>query len=165
LKSKQHACRSREAGNGYRAVIESFEPKRDSLIPMLHALQSALGYLPEAAMEDVADYLDMPVSEVYGAATFYTLFSTEPKGRCIVRLCDSPPCHIEGSNGIKAAIERELGIRPGQTTEDGSFTFELVSCFGLCGVAPAVMINEDVYGNLRPEMIHDILARYRRKES
>ena len=89
-----------------------------------------------------------PLSDVYGTATFYTLFATKPKGRYVIRLCDSPPCHIEGSSDIKSAIAKAIGVRPGQTTEDGHFTFEIVSCFGLCGVAPAVMINEDVYGNL-----------------
>lgn len=164
-KKQCSCCQSTSSGNGFVDVIRAFERKRGNVIPALHAVQSKLGYLPEDAMQEIADWLDVPVSDVYGTATFYTLFSTKPKGRYIVRLCDSPPCHIEGSNAIKDAITNELGIKPGETTEDGQFTFEIVSCLGLCGVAPAIMVNEDVYGNLTPQMIGEILLKYRKKES
>lgn len=159
-------CKSHQGtSGGYSEVIRSFERKPGNLIPALHAVQAAAGYLSEEAMLEVAEWLNVPVSDVYGTATFYTLFATKPKGKYIVRLCDSPPCHIEGSNAIMAAITEELGIKPGETTEDGNFTFEIVSCLGLCGVAPAIMVNEDVYGNLSPEMIGDIFLKYRKKES
>lgn len=166
MENKECACsKSCGSGEGYAGIVRGFERSRDNLIPALHAIQAKLGYLPGPAMEDLAEWLGVPVSDVYGTATFYTLFATEPKGRYIVRLCDSPPCHLEGSKSIKSAIEYELGIRPGQTTVDGKFTFEIVSCFGLCGVAPAVMINEDVYGNLTPEAIADVFSNYQEKES
>lgn len=164
MEQKECACKC-GSGNGYRAVVRSFERSRDNLIPVLHEIQARNGYLSDEAMEEVATWLDVPASEVYGTATFYTLFSTKPKGRYVIRLCDSPPCHIEGSKSIIAAIQDELGIEPGETTKDGNFTFELVSCFGLCGVAPAIMVNEDAYGNLQPEMMGDILDKYRNKES
>jgi NADH-quinone oxidoreductase E subunit len=162
---KCSCCNTQEAKCGYSEVIQSFEKKPENLIPALHALQDKLGYLPDEAMHEVAAWLDVPVSNVYGTATFYTMFATEPKGRYTVRLCDSPPCHIEGSNLIKKAIVDELGVKPGETSEDGNFTFEIVSCFGLCGVAPAIMVNEDVYGNLTPKSVRDILCKYRTKES
>jgi NADH-quinone oxidoreductase E subunit len=146
-------------------ALHGFEREADNLIPALHAVQAELGYLSEEAMLDVASWLDIPIATVYGTATFYTLFATKPKGKYIVRLCDSPPCHIEGSSSIKETITNDLGVKPGQTTNDGLFTFEIVSCMGLCGVAPAVMINEDVYGNLTPESMTSILANYREKES
>ena len=144
----------------FKAVIKKFDHDRGNLIPILHALQDQMGYLTTDAMEEVAAWLEIPVSEVYGTATFYTLFAKEPTGQYVVRLCDSTPCHIEGSKPIKKAIEQHLGIKPNETTEDGLFTFEMVSCFGLCGVAPAIMVNEDVYGNLTPEMIPAILNKY-----
>lgn len=165
MEHKECGCTTCGPNNGYHAVIQTYERKRDSLIPILHEIQARAGRISDEAMEEVADWLDVPVSEVHGTATFYTLFSTETKGRYIIRLCDSPPCHIEGSKSIKAAIQKEIGVEPGQTTDDGNFTFELVSCFGLCGVAPAVMINEEVYGNLTPEMMPDIINKYRNKES
>jgi len=148
-----------------KAIIQSFGKERRNLIPILHAVQRSEGYLSEGAMEEVASWLSLHVSEVYGTATFYTLFATAPKGKYVIRFCDSPPCHIEGAMAIKAAIERQLGIGEGQTTDDGLFTFEAVSCIGLCGVAPAMMINNDVYGNLTPEMIPQILGKYKEEEA
>ncbi|MEN6520981.1 MAG: NADH-quinone oxidoreductase subunit NuoE [Armatimonadota bacterium] len=164
-KKECSCCKSSEGEGGYTAIIRAFEKKRGNVIPALHAVQAKMGHLPESAMQEIADWLDVPIADVYGTATFYTLFSTEPKGRYVVRICDSPPCHIEGSNAIRAAITKELGIGPGETTEDGQFSFETVSCFGLCGVAPAIMVNEDVYGNLTPQMIGEIFLKYRKKES
>lgn len=146
------------------SIVDKHGRDRHNLIPILHDLQATLGYVSPEIMETVAEKLDIPASEVYGLATFYTLFYTRPQGRNIVRLCDSPPCHIEGSKKIRQAVVDELGISPGCTTEDGMFTLEVVSCMGLCGVAPAMMVNDDVYGNLTPEMIPGILSKYRREE-
>ena len=165
MEHKECSCCKAQAKGGYLETLHGFERKAGNLIPALHAVQAELGYLPTEAMLEVASWLDVPISTVYGTATFYTLFATEPKGKYIVRLCDSPPCHIEGSGAIKETIANTLGVKPGQTTDDGLFTFEIVSCMGLCGVAPAVMINEDVYGNLTPETMAGILAKYREKES
>lgn len=163
MENKQCGCKSCGHSDGYVEVVRTLERSRGNLIPALHAVQDRVGYLPDEAMQEVADWLEIPISDVYGTATFYTLFATKPKGRYIIRLCDSPPCHLEGSKSIKSAIQKALGIAPGETTDDGDFTFEIVSCFGLCGVAPAVMINEDVYGNLTPEMVGGILAKYRKE--
>jgi len=144
-----------------REVIRKFDADQGNLIPILHALQDQFGYLTSEAMEEVADWLSIPASEVYGTATFYTLFATKPLGRHVIRLCDSTPCHIEGSKSIRKALETNLGVCPGKTTKDGLFSFEIVSCFGLCGVAPAIMVDDDVYGNLTPDAIPQILAKYR----
>jgi len=128
---------------------------------MLHDLQDELGYVSSEVMEMVAERLGVTASQVHGVATFYTLFYTKPQAKNIVRLCDSPPCHIEGSKAVREAVTAELGIAPGSASEDGDFAFEIVSCMGLCGVAPAIMVNDDVYGNLKPEMIPSILGKYR----
>lgn len=156
-------CKSHGSGETYQTVVRSFEQKRENLIPALHAVQDRIGHLPEEAMVDIATWLEIPVSEVYGTASFYTLFSAEPKGKYIIRLCDSPPCHIEGSKSIKSAVQEALGVAPGETTKDGLFTFEVVSCIGLCGVAPAIMINEEAYGNLTPQSVVDVLNKYRKE--
>ena len=148
-----------------RDCVRQFGQGQGNLIPILHSLQSRYGYLTAEAMEEVADWLDIPASEVYGTATFYTLFAVKPLGEHVIRLCDSPPCHIEGATSIRKAIEEHLGISEGETTDDGTFTLEAVSCIGLCGVAPAIMIDEDVYGNLTPEMIPAILREKRGEEN
>ena len=140
--------------------IRQFGQEQGNLIPILHAVQAKCGFLSAEAMDEIADWLAIPASEVYGTATFYTLFAVEPLGKHVIRLCDSPPCHIEGSVNVRKAIEKHLGIGDGETTEDGLFTLQSVSCIGLCGVAPAIMIDDDVYGNLTPEMIPSILGKY-----
>jgi NADH-quinone oxidoreductase subunit E len=145
-------------------IIERHGTDRHNLIPILHDLQRAMGFVSPEVMETVAERLDIPASEVNGTATFYTLFYTKPQGKFMVRLCGSPPCHIEGSKAVRDAVAGELGIDPGSTTGDGLFTFEIVSCMGLCGVAPAIMVNDDVYGNLTPDMIPGIIGKYRRAE-
>ncbi len=165
MESKECACKTAAGNGGYVDLIRTFGQTKENLIPALHTIQDKLGYLPGAAMQELSDWLGVPISDVYGTATFYTLFSTEPKGRYVIRLCDSPPCHLEGSKSIKSAIQSAIGVPPGETTEDGDFTFEIVSCLGLCGVAPAIMINDDVYGNLAPEMIGGIIDKYRAKEA
>jgi len=141
-------------------VIDRVGRAEGNLIPILHELQDALGYVSDEAMETVATELGIPIGRVHGTATFYTLFYTKPQGKNLVRLCDSPPCHIEGSKAIRDAVSNALGVKPGETTADGNFTFEVVSCMGLCGVAPAIMINDDVYGNLTPDAIPGILGKY-----
>ena len=148
------------AGKDVRELIRAFDADQGNLIPILHALQDQFGYLTSEAMEEVAEWLSIPASEVYGTATFYTLFATRPLGQHVIRLCDSTPCHLEGSKSIRKALEESLKVCPGETTKDGIFTLEIVSCFGLCGVAPAIMVDEDVYGNLTAEAIPVILARY-----
>lgn len=163
MEPNKHQSCGDMVGVDTKSVVQAFSRERGNLLPILHALQDNIGYLSCEAMEEVADWLSMPTSEVYGTATFYTLFATEPRGKYIVRICNSTPCHIEGSKAIRGAIEQTLGIQPGGTTDDGLFSFEIVSCFGLCGVAPAIMVNDDVFGNLTPEMVPGILARYSEK--
>ena len=142
-------------------VVDKCGRCETNLIPILYELQRSMGYISDEAMETVAAELGIPVARVHGTATFYSLFYTKPHGVNVIRLCDSPPCHIEGSKAIRDAISRAIGAVPGETTADGDFTFELVSCMGLCGVAPAVMINDDVYGNLTPDAIPGILGKYK----
>lgn len=157
------SCDSKSCVECEAAVVEIVEKCgrcETNLIPILHELQASMGYISNEAMETVAAELGVPVGRVHGTATFYSLFYLKPHGKNIIRLCDSPPCHLEGSKPIRDAISQAIGVAEGETTEDGAFTFELVSCMGLCGVAPAVMINDDVYGNLTPDAIPSILAKY-----
>lgn len=150
-----------DSTSDYKLIIQNFDRVRGNLIPLLHALQDEFGYLSSEAMEETGAWLDVSLSDVYGTATFYTLFSLKAKGKHIIRYCDSTPCHIEGSKAIRDALENALGISTGETTCDGLFTLEKVSCIGLCGVAPAIMVDQDVYGNLTPEIIPAILGKYK----
>lgn len=132
---------------------------RENLIQILHDIQDATAdsSLHADDLDELAGIMDIPVADIVSTASFYTLFSLTPRGRHIIRLCESPPCYIMGEENILAAIKDELGIDIGETTEDGAFTLETTSCLGACGVAPVMMIDDDVYGNLTEEKVTGIL--------
>lgn len=143
-------------------IIGRYGRDAGKLIPILQETQRVYGYLSDQAMQQVAEALGLSVGKVFGVATFYSLFATAPKGKHIIRLCESAPCHIRGAEEICAALEQELGVSPGQTTADGIFTLEYTSCLGVCGVAPAVMVDDVVYGNLTAAKVKEIIGDYRR---
>jgi NADH:ubiquinone oxidoreductase subunit E len=148
------------------ALIKRYGRSRDQLLAILHELQRAnpQNYLTGEDLRLVADYLSLPLSAVHDAVTFYSMFSLVPRGRHIIRVCNSPPCHLAGSWSLISALKEELGVDVGGTTPDGLFTLELTSCLGVCGVAPAMMIDDEVYGNLTPEKLREVLASFREEE-
>lgn len=145
-------------------VVAKYGARSDALLLILHELQAETNYLPEEALREVALALDIPLAKVYGVVTFYSMYSVKPRGKYVIRICESAPCHIMGAQDVIAAMEEALGIKMGETTKDGLFTLEFTSCLGVCGVAPAVMINDTVHGNLTPEAVKAILAEYREKQ-
>lgn len=147
-----------------REILSRFEPRRENLLDILHAVQEASpnNSLLSEDIEAIARYVGITPAEVYGTATFYTMFSVKPRGKHIIRVCASPACHLLGGESVLEALKRELGIDIGETTKDGLFTLEISSCLGVCGVAPAIMIDEVAYGNLTPAKIRDIINEYRR---
>ncbi len=142
-------------------ILDKHGRAPDRLIPILQETQRCYGYLPQDALRGIAEALGVTLAKVYGVASFYSLFALTPKGRHIIRLCESAPCHLRGAEDIRQTLQDELGIAPGETTKDGLFTLEYTSCLGVCGVAPAVMIDEVVYGNLTAAKIREIIAGYR----
>jgi NADH-quinone oxidoreductase subunit E len=145
------------------AILEKFDPRLDNILYILHELQdnNAQHYLAREDIEKCADFLNIPYSYVHGVATFYTMFSLKPRGRYIIRLCDSPPCHLMGSSSLLDYLKQRLHLQVGETTKDGLFTLETCSCLGVCGVAPALMMNDEVLGNLTPERVDTILEERR----
>jgi NADH-quinone oxidoreductase E subunit len=134
---------------------------KEDLLVLLEEAQSKSGYLSEDIITELAQSVAMSVSDVYGVATFYSFLSTKPLGRNIIRICQSLPCHLKDSRMIIESLEDELGIKPGETTLDGKFSFELANCIGVCDEAPVMLINNDVHGNLTPEKISEILKSYK----
>ncbi|MCL1907836.1 MAG: NADH-quinone oxidoreductase subunit NuoE [Holophagaceae bacterium] len=133
-------------------IIESFEFDKGKLIPILQAAQEEYRYLPEEVMIFIATALNLSPAHVFGVATFYSHFALEPKGKYIIRICDGTACHVKGSQDIVDALTEKLNLPEGKkTTPDMLFTLETVSCLGACGLAPAVVINEDVHGQMNPE--------------
>jgi len=130
------------------------------LLVLLEKAQDKHGYLSRELLAELAESLGLSVSDVYGVASFYSFLLTKPLGRNVIRVCKSLPCYLKNSQIVTDYIEKEIGIRPGGTTADGRFSFELTNCIGACDRAPAMMINQDVYGDLTPEKISQILAKY-----
>ncbi|HAI21121.1 MAG TPA: NADH-quinone oxidoreductase subunit NuoE [Clostridiales bacterium UBA8153] len=143
------------------AIIARYRDVPGPLLPILQGIQEEHGHLSEAAMHQVAASLGRPPGEVYSVATFYTLFSTRPRGKYVIRVCENAPCHIKGAPAVIAELEKALDIKAGETTPDGKFSLEFTSCVGICGVAPAIMVNQDVHGNLTPSSIAQVLGQYR----
>jgi len=136
--------------------------ERDVLINTLHEIQKRFNnFIPPEAAEIVAEELGVPLSRVYEVLTFYTMFSTKPKGKYVIRVCESLPCHVENGREIVKTIREILKIDFGQTTSDGLFTLEMTSCLGLCGVAPVIMVNAEYYGNMTPDRVKDLIDRLR----
>jgi NADH:ubiquinone oxidoreductase subunit E len=141
-------------------VIEEYKEKPGGLIPVLHQAQLIFGYLPKDVQIKVAEGLDLPLSEVFGVVTFYSFFSLKPRGKYTIGICLGTACYVKGAAEIVEALEKELGIKVGDSTEDGLFSLMVTRCVGACGLAPVLTIGEDVYGRLTPEMIPNILERY-----
>lgn len=134
---------------------------QEDLMALLKEAQHKFGYVPEEVMAELAESLDIPINDVYGVASFYSLLSIRPLGRNVIRICQSLPCYLKHCQTIIESVEREIGIGPGETTPDGRFSFQLTNCIGLCDRAPAMMINSDAHVDLTPEKISQILKTYK----
>ena len=141
-------------------IIASWRDKPGNVIPVLHRAQEVFGYLPREVQEYVAQGLDVPVTEVYGVVTFYSLFTMQPKGRHTISLCMGTACYMKGSQAILDALKEQLAVSPGETTEDARFTLEVMRCMGACGLAPVLVVDEDIYGRVKPESLAEILEKY-----
>lgn len=148
-----------------KEILEKYPPHKDNMLLILHELQdnNPERYLSEADMKAVASYLRTTYSHVYGVVTYYTMYSLKPRGRYIIRLCNSPVCNMQGSENVISELAAVLGVNPGETTGDGLFTLEYSECLGQCGGAPGMMVNEDVHTNLSSERIRKIIEYYKSK--
>lgn len=138
--------------------IEKYGPDRSSLLPILQDIQRKYKYVSEYAQQEVARLLDIHPVEVYSVITFYSFLNSKPKGRNIVRLCQTITCDLLGKVNVAESIERELGISFGETTKDNKITLEYVNCLGMCDQGPAMLINDKVYSHLMPENVVEILS-------
>lgn len=150
----------REKQNTYQRILEDLPKTRESVIPALQRVQKSRGYLPEDGLEFISDLTQTPLAKVYGIATFYSQFYLEPQGEHTVKVCQGTACHIKGANEIYEALLGELGIAPGEVTPDGKFTLTTVRCLGACSLAPVMMVDEEIHGNLTPDKARNILGEY-----
>jgi len=135
--------------------------EQENVLARLKAAQDGRNYVTEEKIAEIADSLGLPVGEVYGVATFYSFLSVKKVGRNVIRVCQSLPCHLKGAETVAKTITETLDIAPGETTPDGRFTLEMTNCIGACDLAPAMLVNGDLHGNLTPEKIVKILKGYK----
>jgi NADH:ubiquinone oxidoreductase subunit E len=141
-------------------IIQSHHDKQGALIPVLQATQNLFGYLPDKALKIISKRLGKPFSEVAGVVGFYSYFSTTPKGKHTIRVCMGTACYVRGGQEVLKAIMNELQVSVCETTEDRKFTLEVGRCFGACGLAPVVMVDDETFQSVKPSKIGEILAKY-----
>ena len=142
-------------------VFEKYRNTKGALIPVLHEAQEIYGYLPMNVQKQISEGLNIPLAEIYGVVTFYTQFTLQPKGRFKVSICMGTACYVKGASHILDKLQEKLGIHVGESTDDAKFSLDACRCIGACGLAPVMMINDDVYGRLTPDEIEGILDKYR----
>lgn len=146
-------------------ILDRHERAPSAIIAILQDMQEEVNYLPEDALRYVAERLDIPVSKVFSLATFYRAFSLEPRGRHLVHVCTGTACHVRGAVKVVDTLERELGIRAGETDERLEFTLETVNCLGACALGPVVVVDGEYYGEMNPAKVTRLLNKIRREDS
>lgn len=141
-------------------IINSYPKEKRYILAMMQDVQKKFNYLPREAMEMIAEHVNAPFSRIYSMATFYKAFSLVPKGRYNIKVCDGTACHIKGSNVLINQVYKHLGIKPGETTEDGLFSIETVNCLGACAISPVMVVNERVHPKVTSSSIIDIIKSY-----
>lgn len=142
-----------------REILANYRDKPGGLIEAYHAIQKELNYIPREAVQEAARVFGVSEAQAYGVATFYSYLSVEKRGKYIIRMCESAPCHVAGADELLKALEDTLGIKVGQTTPDGKFTLELTECVGQCQETPVITINSVPYPNMSPDKIAAVLAQ------
>lgn len=143
-----------------RRAVKQHGVAREELIPILTDVNRSVGFLPVIALDEISRLMHVPKSQLFSVATFYRMLSTEKMGRHVVQFCESAPCHVVGGRQVWESLQDALDLEPGQTSPDGKWTLVTVSCLGVCGVGPVVVVDDDMYGNVTPAQISDILAHY-----
>lgn len=146
-----------------KGIINYYKDKRGCLIPVMNEAQELFGYLSYEVQEMIAEGLNIPISEVYGVATFYSRFTLKPSGKFKIGVCLGTACYVKGSALVMDKIREKLGIEAGETTKDGKFSLDATRCLGACGLAPVMMINGEVYGRLTPDEAVKIIEKYEKE--
>lgn len=141
-------------------ILKRYPKEQRFTLAILQDIQREYKYIPRESMVEISQYLNVPLSNLYSMATFYKALSLKPKGENIIKVCDGTACHIRASKNIINEIEKVLGIKPGDTTDDGKFSLETVNCLGSCAIAPVMVVNDKYYGKITPSMVDEILKEY-----
>lgn len=154
---------NKEKFDELQRTIDQLKDQEGPLMPIMHKAQELFGYLPIEVQSFIAEALDIPMSDIYGVATFYSQFTLQPKGKYYIGLCLGTACYVKGSQKILDELVKELGIKPGETTKDKKFTLEATRCLGACGLAPVLVVNDEVYGRLTAGDVKGIVNKYKDK--
>jgi NADH-quinone oxidoreductase subunit E len=151
---------SKDISKTVDSIIDEYEAKKEELIPVLMKANQKLGFLSSEALAQISERMHIPQSQVYSVASFYRMIYTKPTGRHVIKFCESAPCHVAGGREVWNEIQKELNIKPGETSSDGKWTLTVTSCLGVCAVGPAMLIDDDIYGNISPDQLSKILGKY-----
>ena len=167
---KHCACSSKEVPESelfahLNETLEEYRSKPGNLIPILQIAQGLFGYLPEKVLKHISKELDKPYSEVAGVVGFYSFFSTHPRGKYLIRVCLGTACYVRGGKEILESLKKALKIDVGETTEDKLFSLEVGRCFGACGLAPVILVNDEVHQRVKPSKIGEMIAQYKEAEA
>jgi NADH-quinone oxidoreductase subunit E len=159
--------REQEIGSFVKNIIDKHGKSREALIRILSEVNEHEGHISANTLAEIRRQMQKPDegvflsdSQLYSLASFYKMLSLQPLGKHVIRFCESAPCHVMGGRQIKQVLQSELNIKPGETSPDGKWTLIAVSCFGLCSNGPVFFVDDDQYGNIAPDLVHDILERY-----
>jgi len=141
-------------------IIQKYPKEKRYTLTILQDIQKEYDFIPRESIDEISNYLEIPITNVYSIATFYKALSLKPKGKYIIKVCNGTACHIRGSDKILDEINSLLKIKPGQTTEDGLFSVEIVNCVGACALAPVMVINDKYFGNMTKDKLKEVLDSY-----
>lgn len=151
---------SKELYEELESYIHSIENRESALIEVLHEAQHLFGYLPMEVQLFIGEKLNVPASKIFGVVSFYSYFTTEPKGKYVINICTGTACFVRNAEAVVRAFEKTLGIKTGETTGNGMYTIDCLRCVGACGLAPVVMVNDDVYGKVTADQVSKIIGKY-----
>ncbi len=151
-------------GKKVSKILEKHQGKKWGLIPLLQEVQETFGYIPPETIESIAETLNLPSSHVQGVITFYAGFSTEQKGKCVLKVCRGTACHVKGGQSILKLIQKDLDLQEGETSPDYQFTLETAACLGACFLAPAMMVDREYYGKLNPIKVTSVIGEHRKEK-
>jgi len=147
--------------NTVQKVIEKHGTHSEELVPILLDVNASLGYIPAEAVNLISQATKIPASTIESVASFYSMLSTKPRGKHVIKFCENAPCHVMGGYKVWRALLEAIGIEEGQTSADGKWTLATTSCLGACGVGPVMLVDDDLYGNVTAEQVPEILSRYK----
>ena len=161
---RENDCNCEHLWTEFNQTLEMNSGTRSALIKVLHKAQELFGYIPRDVQVRIAEELEIPLADVYGVVTFYNFFSLKPQGKYKISVCKGTSCYVRGASGVLERFSKTLGVGPGDSTDDGQFSIEVVRCLGACGLSPVMTVNKDVYALVKQESIPEILDKYAAEE-